>query len=85
MDRAFSVTMIRPSTGLPSFELGAYEYVGASLPAVGTTIPLRRVVASDDAETVQGYVTRVNPAADTPIVVTEVTIDTGTTTDDYLA
>ena len=84
MDRAFSVTMIRPSTGLPTFELGAYEYVGGSLPVVGTTISLRRVVGTDDGKPVQGYVTRLNPVADTPIVVTEVTIEPEAAAD-YLA
>ena len=34
----YSVTMVRPTYGLPSFEVGAYEYVGDRLPYVGETI-----------------------------------------------
>ena len=68
----FSVTMVRPSTGLPSFEVGAYEYVGERLPYVGETIPVRKVVGPDGGDEVRGYVTRVDPNAGTPISVTHV-------------
>lgn len=84
MDRTFSVTMIRPTTGLPSFEVGAYEYVGAQLPYVGTTIPIRRALGPDTGEEARGYVTRVDPRADTPISVTEVRGEPGPV-DDLLA
>ena len=57
---------------MPSFEVGAYEYVGPSLPAVGETILIRKVVGGEQT---YGYVTRVNPSADTPISVTEVASD----------
>ena len=73
-----SVTMVRPGP-VPSFEVGAYEYVGSSLPAVGETILIRKVVGGEQT---RGYVTRVNPAADTPISVTEVASEPST--DDYL-
>jgi hypothetical protein len=72
------VTMVRPGL-VPSFEVGAYEYVGASLPSVGETILIRKVVGGQQA---YGYVTRVNPAGDTPIAVTEVASEPST--DDYL-
>ena len=58
-----SVTMVRPGP-VPSFEVGAYEYVGRSLPSVGETILIRKVVGGEQT---YGYVTRVNPFADTPI------------------
>ena len=68
----FSVTMVRPSTGLPSFEVGAYEYVAERLPYVGETIPIRKIVDPDGGDEVRGYVTRVDPNAGTPISVTNV-------------
>jgi hypothetical protein len=74
----FSVTMIRPGP-VPSFEVAAYEYVGRSLPSVGETIVMRKVVGGEET---RGYVTRVNPAADTPISVTEVASEPSI--DDYL-
>ena len=60
--------MVRPGP-MPSFEVGAYEYAGRSLPSVGETIRIRKVVGGEQT---YGYVTRVNPTADTPIAVTEV-------------
>ncbi len=81
MDRRFSVTMIRPTSGLPSFEVGAYEYVAESLPYVGATIPLRKALGPDSGEEARGYVTRVNPSADTPISVTEVKTEPGSIDD----
>ena len=88
--RAFRVTMVRPSTGLPSFEVGAYEYVGGGLPFVGSTISIRRILGAETGETERGFVTRLNPASDAPIVVTavagetETETETETTADDYL-
>ena len=38
-----SVTMVRPGP-VPVVEVGAYEYVGRSLPSVGETILIRKVV-----------------------------------------
>ena len=69
--RAFSVTMVRPGI-VPSFEVGAYEYFGRGLPLVGEIIVLRRTEGPDAGETLQGYVTRVNPDSESPIAVTEV-------------
>jgi hypothetical protein len=59
----YSVTMVRPTYGLPSFEVGAYEYVGDRLPYVGETIPIRKLVDPDGDGAVRGYVTRVDPNA----------------------
>ena len=67
----YSVTMVRPTYGLPSFEVGAYEYVGDRLPQVGETIPIRKVVDSAESDAVRGFVTRVNTSAGT-ISVTEI-------------
>jgi hypothetical protein len=74
-----SVTMVRPGP-VPTFEVGAYEYVGPSLPAVGETILIRNVVGGEQT---YGYVTRVNPSAETPIAVTEVASE-ASTEPDYL-
>jgi hypothetical protein len=70
--QTFSVTMVRPGV-MPTFEVGAYEYFGRGLPLVGETIVLRRTDGGETDEVVLGYVTRVDPLADTPIAVTEVT------------
>jgi hypothetical protein len=85
--QAFSVKMMRPTYGLPSFEVGAYEYVGERLPYVGETIPLRKVVDPEVGDEVRGYVTRVDPAAGTPISVTEVAPEPESepSRDDFLA
>ena len=77
--------MVRPSSGLPSFEVGAYEYVGERLPDVGETIPLRKALDSGGGDEVHGYVTRVDPAAGTPISVTEVASEPMPSTDDVVA
>jgi hypothetical protein len=74
----FSVTMVRPGPA-PSFEIAAYEYAGPSLPSVGETIIMRSVLGGEQT---RGYVTRVNPAAQTPISVTEVPGEPSI--DDYL-
>jgi hypothetical protein len=69
MDTVFSVTLVRPSSGLPSIEVGAYEYVGAGLPWVGDTIPIRSA-GGHESDVARGYVTRVDPDAENPISVT---------------
>jgi hypothetical protein len=71
MEHVFSVTLVRPTSGLPLVEVGAYEYVADTLPRVGDTIAVHRVsgVASDVA---RGYVTRVDTSAENPISVTAV-------------
>jgi hypothetical protein len=69
MERVYSVTLVRPSSGLPSIEVGAYEYVGAGLPWVGDTIGVRRV-NGEVGDVARGYVTRVDPNAENPISVT---------------
>jgi len=69
MERIYTVTLVRPSSGLPSIEVGAYEYVGAGLPWVGDTIGVRRV-NGEAGDVARGYVTRVDPSAESPISVT---------------
>ena len=63
---AFSVTLVRPGTW-PSVDVGAYEYVGLSLPSVGETVSVRKVGGGEER---RGYVTRVVACAMTPISVT---------------
>jgi len=76
MERVYSVTLVRPSSGLPSIEVGAYEYVGARLPWVGDTIEVRR--ANGEAhDVVRGYVSRVDPSGENPISVTALAEDAG--------
>ncbi len=79
----YSVTMVRPTYGLPSFEVGAYEYVGDRLPYVGETIPIRKIVGPPEDGAVRGYVTRVDTSAGT-ISVTEVTEPDQKTDDDIV-
>jgi hypothetical protein len=69
MEHVFTVTLVRPSRGLPSIEVGAYEYLGARLPDVGETIEVRSA-GRLDGDVVRGYVTRVDGSADNPIWVT---------------
>ncbi len=69
MERVYSVTLVRPSSGLPSIEVGAYAYAGDGLPWVGDTIEIRRV-DGQASDVVRGYVTRVDPTAENPISVT---------------
>jgi hypothetical protein len=64
----FSVTMIWPGA-VPFVEVGAYEYVGLSLPSVGETITVRKAGGGGG---LHGYVTRVAPSASAPISVTGV-------------
>jgi len=66
----YAVTLVKVGSGLPLFEVGAYRYTGDSLPRVGDTILISCVAAPGE---LHGYVTRINPASDTPISVVEVT------------
>jgi hypothetical protein len=70
---AFTVTLIKPSEGVPEIERGAYRYSGGLLPRVGDTITITRGDASDDdaSSPILGYVTRVDPFAENPISVVE--------------
>jgi hypothetical protein len=72
-ERTFAVTLIKTGRGIPQVEVGAYRYTGEWLPEVGETISVR---LADDTNGVgaelQGFVTKVNPVADTPISVVEV-------------
>ena len=72
-ERTFAVTLIKTGRGIPQVEVGAYRYTGDWLPEVGETISVR---PADDTEgagaELQGFVTKVNPVADTPISVVEV-------------
>ena len=85
-ERTFSVTLIRPGPTLPYFEVGAYRYTAEWLPQVGDTITITRAVVGegDEPEEVQGYVTRVRPASDTPISVTQIK-SASTSHEDFLA
>ena len=85
-DRTFTVTLLKPGHGLPYIEVGAYEYVAEWLPSPGDTITVSRIAAGDGAVPVEvrGFVTRVDPAAETPISVTEVDGNRNST-DDILA
>ena len=72
----FAVTLVRPGAAVPSFEVAAYRYTGASLPYVGDIIAVRKATTTTDnagveREELLAYVTRVDPSSDTPIRVTE--------------
>src|SRR6476646_2831672 len=72
-ERTFAVTLVKTGSGLPLFEVGAYRYTADWLPQVGDTIAIRSAAAPDGSgPELQGYVTRINPASDTPISVIEV-------------
>jgi hypothetical protein len=85
-ERTYSVTMMRAGRGLPTFEIDAYRYTGAWLPSVGDLITITPVAATDPEApaTLLAYVTRIEPASDTPIRVTEATGVTTETPDDYI-
>jgi hypothetical protein len=74
-ERTFTVTLVKVGPGLPYFEVGAWTYTAEWLPEVGDTIAVSRLCDPDGAapEETWGFVTRVDPVADTPISVTEVT------------
>ena len=75
-ERTFAVTLVKTGSGLPLFEVGAYRYTADWLPRVGETIGIRSASSPEDASAeLQGYVTRINPASDTPISVIEVAGD----------
>lgn len=71
------VTLIRPGVAVPSIEVGAYRYTGASLPQAGDIITISKATSPDAGkrEELLAYVTRVDPDTQTPIRVTEVPID----------
>jgi hypothetical protein len=72
-ERTFAVTLVKTGSGLPLFEVGAYRYTADWLPQVGDTIAISPASAPEGAAPdMQGYVTRINPASDTPISVIEV-------------
>jgi hypothetical protein len=76
VERTYAVTLVKTGPGLPVFEVGAYRYTADWLPRVGETIALRSASAPDGAAPeLQGYVTRINPASDTPISVVEIAGD----------
>ena len=81
--RTFAVTLVKTGSGLPLFEVGAYLYTADWLPEVGDTISIRPASAVEGSgPDMQGYVTRINPASDTPISVIEV--EGGQTADDVV-
>jgi hypothetical protein len=72
--RSFPVTMMRAGRGLPIFEIDAYRYTAEWLPAVGDLITITRATGGgeySEPESTVAYVTRVEPASDTPIRVME--------------
>jgi hypothetical protein len=71
----FAVTVVRPGGALPQIEVGVYEYLAGWLPCPGDTITVSRIGGGDESAPaeLQGFVTRVNPLATTPISVTIVT------------
>ena len=72
-ERTFAVTLVKTGSALPLFEVGAYRYTADWLPQVGETIAIRPASAPEgSAPDLQGYVTRINPASDTPISVIEI-------------
>ncbi len=82
-ERTFAVTLVKTGSGLPLFEVGAYRYTADWLPQVGDTIAIRSAAAPEGSTAeLQGYVTRINPASDTPISVIEV--ESGQTGEDDL-
>ncbi len=85
VERTFAVTPIRPGP-VPYFEVGAFRYTGSSLPDVGDFITITKATTHDfgEREELLAYVTRVVPASDTPIRVTEATAVTSTEPDDLI-
>jgi len=85
-DRTYAVTLMRPGPALPYIEVGAYRYVAGWLPSPGDTITVSRATGAGDEDPVEvrGFVTRVDPAAETPISVTELKSPRIESTDDYL-
>lgn len=84
-ERTYPVTLVKIGPALPYFEVGAWAYTAEWLPEVGDTIAVRRLSDPNGAEPQEawGFVTRVNPAAETPISVTELTSEPGSP-DDYI-
>ena len=70
----FAVTLVRPGSAVPYFEVGAYRYAGVSLPHVGDIVTITKAtVDTEEQQEIRAYVTRVDPTSDTPIRVTEAT------------
>ena len=84
-ERTYTVTLVKVGRGLPTFEIGAWQYTGEWLPEVGDTIAIKRVSAPDggDAEEAWGFVTRVNPTRETAISITALESQP-TSPDDYI-
>jgi hypothetical protein len=84
-ERTFTVTLVKVGPGLPYFEVGAWTYTAEWLPEVGDTIAVSRLAHPDGGapDETWGFVTRVDPMADTPISVTEVA-GASTSPDDYI-
>jgi len=87
-ERTFAVTMVRAAShGLPTFEVGAYRYTAEWLPSVGDLITITSASSteSDELASVLAYVTRVDPASETPIRVMEAKgTATSESADDYI-
>ena len=70
----FAVTLVRPGSAVPYFEVGAYRYTGVSLPQVGDIVTITRATIDvEQREEMRAYVTRVDPMLEPPIRVTEAT------------
>ena len=81
----FAVTLVRPGTAVPFFEVGAYQYTGTSLPHAGDIVTITKASTNDEErEEMLAYVTRVDPRSDTPIRVTEATGGASTSPDDFV-
>ena len=77
-EQTYAVTLVKVGAGLPIVEVGAYRYTADRLPTVGERIPITPVSALGE---IHGYVTRINPASDSPISVVEVPRDENSTDD----
>ena len=82
----FAVTFVKPGAGVPVFEVGAYRYTAGWLPAAGQIITITKApdANSDGPYERLAYVTRVDPAAETPIRVTEPVGVSPLPADDYI-
>ena len=71
----FAVTLVRIAAGYPVFEIGAYRYTGAWLPAAGDFITITKApdVQGEGPHECRAFVTRVDPTLEIPIRVTEPT------------
>jgi hypothetical protein len=85
-EMTFAVTLVKPGTGVPVFEVGAYRYTAGWLPVAGDIITITKApdAVTDGPHERLAYVTRVDPAAETPIRVTEPTGVSQVSADDYI-